>query len=75
MPDGRIVETPACPVKAVDTTGAGDSFMGALMHAYLVKEKPIEEALRFVASCAALTCTGVGARYYPPQGYPNLETI
>lgn len=75
LPDGRIVETPACPVKAVDTTGAGDSFMGALMHAYLVKEKPIEEALRFAASCAALTCTGVGARYYPPQGYPNLETI
>lgn len=72
MPDGGIFRIPACPVKVEDTTGAGDSFMGALMHAYLVKEQPIEQALQFASACAALTCTGLGARYRPPEGYPSL---
>lgn len=72
MPDGGIFHTPAYEVETVDTTGAGDSFMGALMHAYLVREEPIEKALQFASACAALTCTGLGARYRPPEGYPEL---
>ncbi len=73
LPDGRVIKTPAFPVKAVDTTGAGDSFMGSLIHAYLVKERPVEEALLFASHCAALTCTGLGARFRPKEGYPLLK--
>lgn len=73
LPDGRVIETPAFPVHAVDTTGAGDSFMGALIEAYLVKEQPVEKALRFASHCAALTCTGLGARFRPEGGYPALD--
>lgn len=72
LPDGGIFHTPAYAVETVDTTGAGDSFMGALMHAYLVREAPIERTLQFASACAALTCTGLGARYCPPEGYPEL---
>lgn len=71
-PDGGVYQTPAYPVKAVDTTGAGDSFTGAMIHAYLVKEKPVEQALQFASACAALTCTGIGARFRPEEGYPNI---
>lgn len=71
-PDGGSWFVPACDVKVEDTTGAGDSFTGSLLHAYLVKEWPIERALQFASACAALTCTGVGARYRPPEGYPAL---
>lgn len=70
-PDGGIYRTPAVSVKAVDTTGAGDSFFGALMHSYLVREVPIEEALKYASVCAALTCTGLGARFKPEGGYPK----
>lgn len=71
-PDGGIYYAPAMPVTAVDTTGAGDSFAGALMHAYLVKEMPLARSLQFAAACAALTCTGLGARFKPANGYPKL---
>ncbi len=70
-PDGGIYRIPAMPVRAVDTTGAGDSFFGALMHSYLVQEAPIEQALQYASVCAALTCTGLGARFKPEKGYPK----
>lgn len=72
LPGGRMIHTPAFAVDVVDTTGAGDSFAGAMIQAYLVKEHPIEEALPFAAKCAALTCTGLGARFRPDGGYPAL---
>lgn len=71
MPDGGIYRIPAVPVNAVDTTGAGDSFFGALMHSYLVCETPMEQALQYASVCAALTCTGLGARFKPEGGYPK----
>lgn len=72
LPDGQVIQTKAVPVRTVDTTGAGDSFTGALMHAYLVKETSIRESLQYASRCAALTCTGLGARFRPEEGYPEL---
>lgn len=72
LPDGGIFHIPAEEIQAVDTTGAGDSFMGALIHGYLVKGAPIEQALQFATRCAALTCMGLGARFRPAGGYPEL---
>lgn len=72
-PDGGIFRIPAISVNTVDTTGAGDSFMGALIHSFLVKGYPIEQSLQFASVCAARTCTGLGARYKPQEGYPTME--
>ncbi len=35
MTDRQVVEVAAAPLKVVDTTGAGDAFMGAMLHALM----------------------------------------
>ncbi len=45
---------PAAPCQAVDTTGAGDSFSGALLWA-LDHNNSIQQAVRLAARCAAKT--------------------
>ena len=55
------VVQPAFTVNAVDTTGAGDAFNGALAWA-LSAEKPIEEALLLACAAGALATRAVGAR-------------
>lgn len=47
-------------VKVVDTTGAGDTFAGAFMVAY-VEGKPLAECARLANAAAALATTGTGA--------------
>jgi len=51
----------AYKVKAVDTTGAGDIFHGALA-ACLAKKKEWTESLHYASAAGALCCTKVGAR-------------
>ena len=53
------------PVKAVDTTGAGDSYIGSFMVAYYLRGYDLEKAMRFASACSAYTCTGIGARFSP----------
>jgi ribokinase len=49
------------PVTAVDTTGAGDCFCGALAHA-LARGSELPEAVGYAVTAAALSTTGPGAR-------------
>jgi len=57
---GAIHYAPAPPVRAVDTTGAGDVFRGAFIHGLLSGDTP-DAILRFANAAAALSCTREGA--------------
>lgn len=54
-------------VNTVDTTGAGDSFVGALLgkvvddHSILEDELRLKEALKYACACGAITTTKKGA--------------
>ncbi len=61
---------PAYPVRAVDTTGAGDTFHGAFVYA-LSQEMPWLDLLRFSSAAAALCCTKHGARL----GIPTRQEV
>jgi ribokinase len=53
-------------VAAVDTTAAGDAYIGALA-ASLAEQKPLEVCLGFAAAAAGLAVTRLGAQ-------PSLAT-
>jgi ribokinase len=55
-----VIATPAFPVRAVDTTGAGDAWCGVLAAA-LDRGLPLEVAMRRASAAAALACTRIGA--------------
>jgi ribokinase len=57
-------------VKAVDTTGAGDVFNGALTVA-LSEKKSFKEAVKFANAAAALSVTKLGAQ----PSIPNIDEI
>ncbi|MBB4905443.1 ribokinase [Actinophytocola algeriensis] len=65
--DGALVRTrdtttevPGITVDVVDTTGAGDTFCGALVAA-LDERRPLDEAVRFASVAAALSVRRAGA--------------
>jgi len=66
----ELHEAPAFEVTAVDTTGAGDVFRGALIFSLLRGDRP-DSMLRFANAAAALSCTREGAI----AGIPNLREI
>jgi ribokinase len=55
------IRVPGHEVNAVDSTGAGDVFHGAFVHAYLQSRDP-ESAARFANAAAALKCTAMTGR-------------
>lgn len=61
---------PSYKVEVVDTTGAGDTFCGALAAA-LVRGDNLEDAIKFANKAAALSITKLGAQ----SGMPTLEQI
>lgn len=67
---GSSGSLPAFKVEAVDTTGAGDTFHGALAFA-LACGYDDEEAARFASATAALKCRRLGAR----SGLPSLDEV
>jgi sugar/nucleoside kinase (ribokinase family) len=70
LADDVLHEVAGHPVAAVDTTGAGDVFRGAFIHALLRGDGPAA-ALRFANAAAAVCCTRLGAI----AGVPRPEEI
>ena len=64
---GRTWQIPSMPVKAVDTTGAGDCFVGVLAAA-MDRGLEIEPAMRRACVAASMACTRVGAAPSFPTG-------
>jgi ribokinase len=64
--NGCKIEIPSPKVKAVDTTGAGDTFNGALAAA-LSEGKPLREAVEFAGRAAAISVTKLGAQTGMPS--------
>lgn len=64
---GAVVAEVGAPlVEALDATGAGDAFVGAITVAFL-EGQPVEAALRFACAAGALAATVAGAQ-------PSLPT-
>ncbi len=57
---------PSIPVKAVETTGAGDAFNGGLATA-IAEGRDIETALKFATCTAAISVTRLGSSPSMPQ--------
>ncbi|MBQ7058547.1 MAG: ribokinase [Firmicutes bacterium] len=65
-----VRQIPSFPVEVVDTTGAGDTFNGALAYA-LARGLRFTDSLRFANAAAALSCTKKGAQ----SGMPTLAMV
>jgi len=63
---GMTKHVPAFKVDVIDTTAAGDAFIGGFSSA-LLQNKPLEEAVRYGCACGALAATKFGAQ-------PSLPT-
>jgi sugar/nucleoside kinase (ribokinase family) len=61
---------PGFPVRAVDTTGAGDAFHGAFLYAML-KKWDLGRVARFANTVAAINCQTLGGR----RGLPDLAQV
>lgn len=69
--DGEYpIHVPGYMTKAVDTTGAGDTFNGALAHA-LVEGQSLDEAVYFANIAASLSVEKFGAQ----GGMPTLSAV
>jgi sugar/nucleoside kinase (ribokinase family) len=66
LPDGTSEHAPAFAVEVVDTIGAGDCFIAALLAARCRGESTFD-VLTFANAAAALSTTGVGGRASPTR--------
>jgi ribokinase len=64
--DGTRLEVPALPIEPLDTTGAGDTFVGVLAAA-LDLGSALELALRRASAAAGLACLARGAQTAMPD--------
>lgn len=65
-----VVEVPAPSVAAIDSTGAGDAFNGALAAA-IAERRSLEDACRRAVAAGALATTRAGAR----EGMPGAAAL
>ena len=68
--DGAVLRQAAFPVTAVDTTGAGDTYLGYFLATYLQTGSP-EAALERAARAAAVAVTRMGAA----EAIPRAEEL
>jgi ribokinase len=66
LADGGALSVPALPIDAIDTTGAGDTFVGVLA-ASLALGAPLATALRRASAAAGLACLARGAQSAMPE--------
>lgn len=68
--DGREYRAEAYPIEPVDTTGAGDCFLGGLLYAYFDQRWDKQCSLDFANASAAVKCMQKG-----PRSKADAETI
>ena len=68
--NGTIEFIPAMKVDAIETTGAGDSYIGAVSHS-IIEGKSLIEACKFATKCSAITVCRMGAQ----PSMPSLEDV
>jgi len=66
LADGKRIDIPSVAVDAIDTTGAGDTFVGVLA-AGLDQGLPLEVALCRASAAAGLACLAHGAQTAMPE--------
>jgi ribokinase len=66
LADGGRIDTPALEIEPIDTTGAGDTFVGVLA-AGLDRRLGLGTALRHASAAAGLACLGRGAQSAMPD--------
>jgi ribokinase len=64
--DATDVHIPVAPVTAVDTTGAGDAFVGSLAY-FLAEGRPIEQAIARANAIAAISVQTPGTQASYPR--------
>lgn len=69
----QVIQVPAIPVQAVDTTGAGDCFCAGFLYSYL-QGAPLEICLQSGNICGGLSTTAVGGPAAAPTA-AELEEI
>jgi ribokinase len=67
---GHVIQQKAYKIEVVDTTGAGDTFCGALVAA-LSQGKLLKEALQYASAASALACQTLGAQ----SSIPSREAV
>jgi len=72
--DGEVATVPSPKVSAVDTTGAGDAFVGALA-SRLAAGDELLDAARLAARVGAYAVTGVGAQPSYPSSTDALPEV
>ena len=68
--NGTIEFIPAMKVDAIETTGAGDSYIGAVSHS-IIEGKSLIEACKFATKCSAITVCRMGAQ----PSMPTLDDV
>jgi ribokinase len=58
----EILRQAAYSITPVDSTGAGDSFLGALIYSYFIDGNDIAATLKFAAAVGAMKCLRLGPR-------------
>lgn len=71
---GALYWQPAYGITPVDTTGAGDTFCGALVAA-LCHGAGLAQALRQASAAGALACTRLGAQSSIPQAFEVADFL
>jgi sulfofructose kinase len=70
LAEGQVIERPAYPVEAVDTTGCGDAFHAGLCYG-VVKGWDVKKSLDLGAWAAAMVSLKLGGR----AGIPSLKEV